>query len=285
MRPRFYKFLLLIIVAAFIAPAIWVSAISADNSVTSAPRPLEQPSFVVASLNFAKETNADTIVRELRSAVGVRDASVLLAQEIVRDAESQPSVAEVVAAKLGWHVTFAAPHEGKTVSGLALLSRTPLRDVRVRQLKRENLIIRSRKRIAIAATADTTLGPVRIVNAHLDTRINPGERLEQLGPAIDEAVQFQGPAVVGGDWNTNDMQWVSNIVPVPFPGWQASRVRILMQSRGFQTPFQTRRATFDHMGMQLDWLYTNRLHEVSSGIEPIQFSDHHAVWVQYTVRP
>jgi endonuclease/exonuclease/phosphatase family metal-dependent hydrolase len=281
MRPRFYMFLLLVIVAAFVGPSMWVSAISADNSVVSAPRQTAERSFIVASLNLAKEKDIGVMVRELQSITGVRDASVLFVQEVVRERDTAPSVAEALAALLGWHVTFAAPHQGMTESGLAILSRAALRDVRVRPLKPQNLVIRSRKRIALAATTDTPLGPVRFVNAHLDTRINPGTRLEQLAPAIEEAAAFQGPAVLGGDWNTNDMQWVSNIVPVPFPGWQASRVRILMQARGFHTPFQARRATFDHMGMQLDWLYTNRLHEAAYGIQPVQFSDHHAIWIQY----
>ena len=282
MRRRSYMFGLLLLGVTFIGPAVWLSAISADNAISTTPRATAQPALVVASLNLAKETNADTIVRELRTATGVRDASILFTQEVVREKETEPSVADEVARRLGWRYEFAAPDGGRSESGVAIFSRLPLKDVRIRPLKPQNLIFRSRKRILIAATTDTPLGPVRVINAHLDTRINPAERLAQLSPALDESAAFPGPTILGGDWNTNDMQWVSNVVPVPFPGWQASRVRVLMQSRGFHTPFQTRRATFDHMGMQLDWLYTNRLREVSSGIEPMEFSDHHAVWVQYT---
>ena len=71
------------------------------------------------------------------------------------------------------------------------------------------------KRIALAATVFTPDGPVRVINVHLDTRINPAERVAQLAPALDDASCFYGPSVIGGDFNTNDMQWVSNVVPIP----------------------------------------------------------------------
>jgi hypothetical protein len=35
---------------------------------------------------------------------------------------------------------------------------------------------------------------VRVICAHLDTRINPGERIKELGPALDDARLFDGPA-------------------------------------------------------------------------------------------
>ncbi|HYO84522.1 MAG TPA: endonuclease/exonuclease/phosphatase family protein, partial [Bryobacteraceae bacterium] len=174
----------------------------------------------------------------------------------------------------------AAPDGPNSRSGLAVLSRYPVADQRVYRLKPQNLLFRSRSRIALAVTIAAPFGPVRIIDTHLDTRINPGERLVQLGPALDDASCFYGPSVIGGDFNTNDMQWVSNVVPVPYPGWQAERVRALMASRGFQTPFLTRRATFDHLGMQLDWIYVAGLRAEASGIIPIQLSDHHAVWAR-----
>jgi endonuclease/exonuclease/phosphatase (EEP) superfamily protein YafD len=138
-----------------------------------------------------------------------------------------------------------------------------------------NLIFRSRKRVLLAATIQTPQGPTRVINAHLDTRINPGGRLRQLEPAIDDAKRFSGAALIGGDLNTNDMQWVSHVVPVPWPGWQASRVRDLMAQNGFHTPFVNRRATFDHLGMQLDWIFLRNLAATSAEIRPVAFSDHH----------
>ena len=225
--------------------------------------------------------DADHIANEIKATNGLRDADVLFLQEVVREGEA--NVADAVAVRLGRFVAFASPEGRSTLGGLAILSRYPLRDLRIHPLKPQNLVFRSRKRIALAATIVTPEGPVRLVNAHLDTRINPAERLAQLSAAIDDASCFYGPTVIGGDLNTNDMQWVSNVVPLPYPGWQASRVRILMESRGFRTPFQTRKATFDHLGMQLDWIYTNGLDPAAHGIEPVEFSDHHAIWVRLVI--
>lgn len=227
------------------------------------------------------EKNPEVIAREIRTTPTLDDADILFLQEVVRDGDS--TVADEVSVRLKRFVAFASPDGRNTFGGLAILSRYPLQDLRIHPLKPQNLVFRSRKRIALAATVVTPDGPVRLVNAHLDTRINPAERLAQLGAALDDASCFFGPTVIGGDFNTNDMQWVSNVVPIPFPGWQASRVRILMESRGFRTPFQTRRATFDHMGMQLDWIYTNGLIAIAHGIQPIEFSDHHAIWVRLGV--
>jgi hypothetical protein len=89
--------------------------------------------------------------------------------------------------------------------------------------------------------------------------------------------------VIGGDLNTNDMQWVSHVVPIPYPGWQAAAVRKLMLEKGFSTPFELRRATFDHLRMQLDWFFSKRLRPLRSAIQPLDFSDHHAIWAEFDI--
>lgn len=237
--------------------------------------------LTVASINIAKVTNIESMARECEQYGALRNADVILMQEVVRAQEDQPSSAEALGKRLDRQVAFASADGGQTFSGLAILSRHPLRDVRTRLLKNVNLVFRTRKRIALGATIETARGPVRVINTHLDTRINPQERVEQLEPAIRDADEFGGAVVIGGDFNTNDMQWVSHVVPVPHPGWQATAVRNLMTERGFSTPFQTRQATFDHLRMQLDWLFTKRLTALRSTIQPLNFSDHHAIWAEF----
>jgi endonuclease/exonuclease/phosphatase family metal-dependent hydrolase len=238
--------------------------------------------LTVASLNIAMVEDPNVIAQEIRTAPNLSNADVLLLQEVVN--QNHTSVAEAVARQLGREAAFASPDGVLTKGGLAILSRHPIADQRVHQLKPQNLVFRSRKRIALAATILTPDGPVRIINVHLDTRINPGERIAQLRPALDDASCFYGPSVIGGDFNTNDMQWVSNVVPLPYKGWQAARVRILMESRGYRTPFQKREATFHHLGMQLDWIYVAGLEPIGHGIDRIAFSDHDAVWTRLATR-
>ena len=211
------------------------------------------------------------IVRELRP------ADILLFQEVVRSADSHPSVAEVIAQKtrhersirLAGSRSHRVRNRGSkpfsTDSGGNLPSQTNQPDIPVAQAS-----------TSWSHRADS-VGPIRIVCAHLDTRINPADRLRELEPAIEDAKQFGGPVLIAGDLNTNDMQWVSHVVPVPWPGWQASRVRDLMAQNGFHTPFVNRRATFDHLGMQLDWIFLRNLGGRATDIVPMEFSDHHAL--------
>jgi endonuclease/exonuclease/phosphatase family metal-dependent hydrolase len=283
LRTRFGFFLFVLVAVATVGPLTWMAA-SKTSPYSEAPLQGHGLTVTIASLNIAKVTDVARIGSEIEANPYLREADVLLLQEVVRASEKHPSVAELLANRLQRNVVFASPDGNTTFSGLAILTPGPLRETRVRPLKSNNLVFRTRTRVALAATADTVLGPMRVVNAHLDTRVNPTARVEQLGPAIEEAVSFSGPGVIGGDLNTNDMQWISNVVPLPWPGWQASKVRELMTSKGFETPFQTRRATFDHLGMQLDWIFANKLAPVRHGIEPMEFSDHHAIWVQFSSR-
>jgi hypothetical protein len=57
-----------------------------------------------------------------------------------------------------------------------------------------------------------------------------------------------------------------------------------MTAHGFATPFSASGATFDHLGMQLDWIFANRFVVVDSMVQPLAFSDHHAIRVEYALR-
>ena len=252
-------------------PGAWFYSTQQAVKEPVAHSPGAGPQITVMTLNLAKVTDVDVILRELRP------ADILLFQEIVRSRESEASVADRIGRKLGFHVQFAAPDGGSTVSGIAILSRFELSDVRVYPVPQVNLIFRTRKRVLLAATVHAPGGPIRVICAHLDTRINPADRLKQLGPGIADAKSFEGPVLIAGDFNTNDMQWVSHVVPVPWPGWQAARVRDLMSENGFHTPFSIRRSTFDHLGMQLDWIFLRKLAARRAEIVPMAFSDHHAL--------
>lgn len=268
---RFTTLILLTLVLA-VVPGAWFYT----TRPASAAPVLEAAAgarFTALTLNLAKETDIDRISGELSP------ADVYLFQEVAREDDSSPSVAEILAGRLGMQAHFAS-QPGEKDLGIAILSRFPLRDIRKYEIKPVNLIFRSRKRILLAATAQTPNGPVRIVCAHLDTRINPADRIQELSPAIEDAKRFSGAVVLGGDLNTNDMQWVSHVVPVPWPGWQAARVRDLMAQNGFHTPFMDRRATFDHLGMQLDWIFLRNLAASGAQITPVEFSDHHALRVE-----
>jgi endonuclease/exonuclease/phosphatase family metal-dependent hydrolase len=241
-----------------------------------AARPLS-----VVSLNLAKVTDAAAIEREIRERPRLRDADVYLFQEVAQPRPDSTSVAEELAARLKLHSVYAPAKPGVLDQGLAILSRFPLTERHSRTLKAYNLKFHSRTRLALAVTLQTPDGPVRITNAHLDTRLNAEDRLQQLSPVVEDSVRYSMPRIVGGDWNSNDFYWLANLLPVPWLRSQVKEIEAYMKRRGYQTPIPTAWPTFDHLGMKLDWIYGFGLKPGAADIFPVRFSDHHAIWAQF----
>jgi endonuclease/exonuclease/phosphatase (EEP) superfamily protein YafD len=130
------------------------------------------------------------------------------------------------------------------------------------------------------ATVQTPWGDLRLWNAHLDTRINAAERLQQLQPVIEEAARHTGPQLIGGDFNTNDVYWFRNRLPLPGGPLHGEAICRAMQQHGFETPFRERLNTFPALRRHLDWIFVRNLTTLASSVEPAAFSDHHALWVR-----
>jgi len=234
--------------------------------------------LIVASLNMAKEQSSETAWQDLNAAAKIGGSDVLLLQEVYGDAKR--SVAVELANRLHRHVAFAPAAPDVIDQGLAIVSRYPLQDITTHKLKSCNLRFRSRHRIGLAATVESPYGPVRIINAHLDTRINSSDRLAQLEPLLAEAAAFEGPKLIGGDLNTNDMYWIGNVPPVPRLGGHSQAIQAYMSEHGFATPFGKCGSTFPALGLHLDWIFSRGLQNRSAGVVRIPFSDHHAVWTR-----
>jgi endonuclease/exonuclease/phosphatase family metal-dependent hydrolase len=239
----------------------------------------------VVSLNLDREQNATRIVQELNRTPGFGDADFYLLQEVVRPEKSATGVADEWAAKLGYRVEFQpafSPSPG-LIEGLAILSRFPLTQREVMHLAHYDLRFRTRSRIGLAVTADTPLGRVRIVDVHLDSRLNVWERETQLRPLAEKASQFDAPVIFGGDFNTSDMRWIGHTLPMPFLDNQRQTIRGMMARFGFTTPFAASRATHDLLGLQLDWIFLKGFESTATRIQPVKFSDHHAI--RATIKP
>jgi endonuclease/exonuclease/phosphatase family metal-dependent hydrolase len=239
------------------------------------------PSLSVASLNLARQPN-DAVMRELESKT-VAGADVLLLQELLhRDGETE-KLEERIARRFGGHAAFAPEFElfPGAIEGLAIVSRFPIGDVEIMPLARYDCHFHTRHRIALGVTLDTPSGRVRIYNVHLDTRINAADRVAQVKPVVKSAARFNGPSLIGGDFNTNHFYWIGRVAPLPYAQPQGRAVDRLMQAHGFSTPFRRTGPTFDHLNLQLDWLYVNRMKAVQASIEPIEFSDHHAIMARF----
>lgn len=234
--------------------------------------------FSAVSLNLAKVADPDRVVSSIRASQRLQEADFYLFQE-VRHSETSASVADEVARQLDFSVAFA-PSAGADDQGLAIVSRYQLFNVEMKQLKTCNLRFRCRDRFALAATAQTHWGDLRLWNLHLDTRINQQERLLQLQPVMHDAASHNVPRLIGGDFNTNGFYWLGNVLPLPWRSGHGSAIRKAMRQQGFESPFPNRLDTWSPLHLHLDWIFLGGLKSIATGVETIPFSDHKAIWVR-----
>lgn len=241
-------------------------------------KPAPHRTVSTVSLNLAKTASPDEIVSSIRTTPRLWEADLYLFQE-VRHREITASVADEIGRTLEYSVSFA-PSAGVEDQGLAIVSRYPLIDVEVKHLRACNLRFRSRNRFALAATMRTPWGDVRLWNLHLDTRLNPQERLLQLQPVMEDAARHDGPRLIGGDFNSNGFYWFGNVLPLPWGSGDGSAIRKAMQQHDFESPFPDRLGTWPLFHLHLDWIFLSGLNSIAAGVEAVPFSDHRAIWVQ-----
>jgi endonuclease/exonuclease/phosphatase family metal-dependent hydrolase len=231
-----------------------------QGSYVNEPRTLEEKDLTVVSLNMAKEKVHDKILRDLRKAPFFETADIWLLQEVVA---TIPEIART----MGLNYVYAPTED----SGLAILSRYPIGDPERIPLSQHNLIFRSRCRIALSARIQS----LEVVNVHLDTRIGKQQRLDQASPLLSGDRR-----IVGGDFNTSNIRWIMHLLPVPGPN-HSRAMRDMFVAQGFESPLDQAGSTFKflHLPLHLDWIFPKDLKTVAAGVEKIDFSDHHAVWV------
>ena len=250
-----------------------------DYTMSNTLAALDARRLSAVSLNLAKESDSNTVVKVIRQSPQLRDADLYLFQE-VGGRKRRQSVAEEIARKLGHHAYFDTSRANVYHQGLAIVSRYPITDRCSIPLKPCNLLFNSRHRFALGATVRTLWGDVRVWNVHLDTRINAKERIQQLQPVVEEAGRHGGPQVIGGDFNTNNMYWIGRVLPLPFGSRHSSEVRRHMKLHGFETPLRDGLNTFTPLRRHLDWLFLRGMNALEAAVVPVVFSDHNAVWVR-----
>lgn len=221
---------------------------------------------------------ADTI----RSSPALRDANLLLLSEV--HAHGPCSDACVAAARLGMASAYAPGHDEDTgTEGVAILSRWPLTDVEVIELPYHDVVFNSARRVAVAATAMTIDGPVRVYAVHLDNRITPAARVAQLAPVLERTRIWPGPIVIGGDFNTSPFSWLGGVVPVPSRR-QDDAVEGAVRSAGLTTPVTASGATSQWLEMRLDAIYTRGVAVRRFGVSrDVRISDHLPLWADVEV--
>ncbi|MEZ4400179.1 MAG: endonuclease/exonuclease/phosphatase family protein [Kofleriaceae bacterium] len=249
---------------------------------TAAPAPLT-PALRVATYNVHGVDGA-TLARAIAGDAQLAGADVIFLQEVA--ARGACSAACAAGAALGMASVYAPGHQqaGGT-SGVAILARQPLTDVEVIELPYRSTVVNSARRVAVAATVATGAGPLRVIAAHLDNRINPAARVRQLAPVLAHAQAWVGPVVIGGDMNTSPFVWLGHLVPIP-AGVQDARLERAVRAAGLDTPVTGSAATSQWLNMRLDAIYTRGLRPGRFGVQQaVRISDHLPLWLDATVAP
>lgn len=238
--------------------------------------------FTVVSLNMAEETDPETVLGTLGKIDPIGGADVFLLQEVMYSEGAPRTIAVSMAQELGYNMAFAPGDEVEpgVMRGNAVVSRFPMSNPEIIPLAAHARRFKNRCRVALGVTLQTSFGPLRVFSLHLDSRINRDQRLRQLRPVLESASSFEGPTIMGGDFNTANVLWVGHVIPLPYLQSQAKAVRATLQTHGFSTPFERTGRTFSYLPLKLDWIFLKRLQSLDAGVEDIPFSDHRGLWVR-----
>jgi len=89
-----------------------------------------RPGLRLVTLNTAKESDSAKIVRQIDAAPQVRNADVILLQEVAHAPGHRGSVAQEIAAEFKMNVAYAPAAPGVSDQGIAILARNPWRMAR-----------------------------------------------------------------------------------------------------------------------------------------------------------
>jgi len=275
-------------------PGVWLSSAAwAGAELGPPPLPAAPPERLrIVTFNVHFGADVDALAQAIRDNPRLAAAQVLFVQEIESHPGEGGSRASRLAGALGMGYAYLPSRdEGDGTHGLALLSTLPFAGVEVMVLPHVDLLVRPRPRIAVAAGVPLAGGgTLRLVNVHLDTRLNITDRLRQLRPAVVDAPT---PVIAGGDLNTMPYLWAEGSVPLTsvesVAGTeQATLVDDFMDALGFAAPTAdlgtTQFSSELIQELRLDSLYTRGLTATPGGVErEVDVSDHWPVWIEVAV--
>lgn len=251
------------------------------------PMPAPPPEHLrVVTFNVHFGEDVEALASALREHPALAAADLLLLQEIESHPEEGASRASRLARALGMGYAYVpARLEGSGTHGLALLGRYPIADLQVMQLPKAHVPTGPPARVAMSCELQLAAGPLRVVNVHLDTRLNLALRIRQLRPAV---LPQPSPVLVAGDFNTLEYIFAAGLIPdLPVDsaigGSQADEIDRYMEALGYASATRTFGATLSFLGMdyRLDSIYVRGLLFGSGAVErDVSVSDHYPVWAE-----
>lgn len=252
--------------------------------------PMQTPvTLRVVTFNVMTGADPAALADQIRANAAIRNAGVyLLQEEEAYPGEGMSRTRRLADALDLGYAYIPGRTKGDGTHGLAILSRFPIEDVQVMNLRRTGKTPTSNQRIAIHAAL--IVGDVRlpIVNVHLETTLNIRDRILQLRPAV---IDLPPVALVAGDFNTNPYLWEEGTVPVLPTSTiastdQAPLLDDYMRGIGFATPAAEAGPTEEKYGVssRLDAIYTRGVEVAPARVErDVAGSDHWPVWCDITL--
>jgi endonuclease/exonuclease/phosphatase family metal-dependent hydrolase len=242
------------------------------------------PHLRVVTFNVYLAPDPQAVADAILANPNLRTADIFMLQEIEGHEEEQKLRTQVIADALEMHFVYAPARRLERAlgtHGLAILSRFPITEAETIKLPFLRLGWRSRDRIALRADLDVSGTPLTVVNVHLDTRLNPDERIRQLKPVMDRALEHpEVNVVVGGDFNTIPLGFFRRAFPVSRRDQRRALDEYFLR-QGFtghvgEVDRTTRHGFFS---MKLDTIYTRGIDLIGYGVEEgVTVSDHLPLW-------
>jgi len=163
------------------------------------PVPAVPDSLKVVSWNIQFGEQVPLAIKEMAANPDLADADILLVQEMTSEGMRQ------LAEALGMYQVYGAaavhPHHHK-MFGNGVLSKWPIVADKAIILPYDTPIT-GHHRIAVAADIDLGGQVIRMISIHTATMVvDQDKRLEQVKAARDSLGTFDGPVLIGGDFNT-----------------------------------------------------------------------------------
>lgn len=173
--------------------------VTVHRGAANEPSPVRPDSLRILCWNIQYAIEVDLALQEIKADSNMAAADIILLQEM------DPKGARRIAEEMGMYHVYAAASvspQSKNLFGNAVLSKWPIVDDRVLTLPHETLMT-GHRRIAVAVDIDLAGLMVRAISIHTATMImDQQKRVEQAEAARDSLGGFDGPVIIGGDFNT-----------------------------------------------------------------------------------
>ena len=223
----------------------------------------------VVSFNIKYALEIEQAIRELDSIPQIKDADILLLQEMNEDAT------DFIARHLNYNYVYypATVHPQINYNfGNAVLSKWPIKADRKIILPYEPVIGKT-KRIAVCARVSIGTTQVVAYSVHTATMtLSTDKRLSQADSLLKSIASHNEKVIVGGDFNTVFAETIRNLDEL-FEKNSFNRATIDVGPTLEKGPFDF---TMDH-------IYVKGFKVINYGSVPTQASDHKPIWTILTL--